>query len=156
MTAPSTRRYVTRAPPEEQVWLTDALRAGIARPAVRVWIHSRTAVVLGCSGRQDAASAARARAAGVELCVRPSGGGAVLAGPWMMSTSVVLPTGHPLVAPGIARSFAWLGSAHCDWLQRLGITARSRHSLSSDATTRWGGHASPAFRTARSRSRGAR
>ena len=109
---------------EEQAWLADALRDGIARPAIRVWIYSRTAVVLGRSGRQDSASVARARAAGVDLCVRPTGGGAVLAGPWMMSASVVLPTGHPLVEPGIARSFAWLGRAHCDWLQRVGITAR--------------------------------
>ena len=108
---------------EEQAWLADALRDSIARPAIRVWIYSRTAVVLGRSAWEDAASAARARAAGVELCVRPSGGGAVLAGPWMMSASVVLPTAHPLAQPGIARSYAWLGSVHCDWLERVGITA---------------------------------
>ena len=93
------------------------------RPAVRVWAYPRPAVVLGRSGRPDAGIAARARDAGVDLCVRASGGGAVLAGPWLLSASVLLPPDHPLVLPSIARSFGWLGRAYCDWLEALGVRA---------------------------------
>jgi lipoate-protein ligase A len=72
----------------------------------------------------------RATEAGVDLCVRQSGGGAVLAGPWLLGASIVLPAEHPLVDASIPRSFRWLGRAHASWLQSIGVAA---HAVSSPA-----------------------
>ena len=110
---------------EEQEWSAAVLREPVAQPVLRVWVYSRPAVVLGCSGRPLAWQEERAAALGMELCVRQSGGGAVLAGPWLLGTSVVLPPQHRLVVAGIAQSFRWLGVAHAAWLQMLGVAARA-------------------------------
>jgi lipoate-protein ligase A len=110
---------------QEQEWIAFALREPVSQPAVRVWAYAAAAVVLGCSGRSTPAIQERAAAAGTDLCVRPSGGGAVLAGPWLLGTSVVLPPQHPLVHTRIAESFRWFGLAHADWLRRIGIVARA-------------------------------
>lgn len=67
----------------------------------------------------------RAIAAGVDLCARQTGGGAVLAGPWMLGASIVLPAVHPLVVASIPQSFRWLGRAHASWLQDIGVTAHA-------------------------------
>jgi lipoate-protein ligase A len=110
---------------QEQEWIAFALREPVSQPAVRVWAYAAAAVVLGCSGRSTPAMQERATAAGADLCIRPSGGGAVLAGPWLLGTSVVLPPQHPLVHTRIAESFRWFGLAHADWLQRIGIAAHA-------------------------------
>jgi lipoate-protein ligase A len=62
----------------------------------------------------------------VDLCIRPTGGGAVLAGPWLLGTSVVLPLQHPLVVPSLVESFRWFGLAHLAWLRSIGIFADAR------------------------------
>lgn len=110
---------------EEQSWIAAALGEPILAPRLRVWSYRRPAVVLGLSRRTDAALAEAAARAGVHLCARPSGGGAVLAGPWLLGASVVLPPQHALVAASIPRSFRWLGEAHAAWLQDLGVAART-------------------------------
>jgi lipoate-protein ligase A len=110
---------------QEQEWIAFALREPVSRAAVRVWAYGAAAVVLGCSGRSSPAMQERAVAAGAELCIRPSGGGAVLAGPWLLGTSVILPPQHPLVVASIAESFRWFGLGHAAWLQSIGIAARA-------------------------------
>jgi lipoate-protein ligase A len=108
---------------QEQEWIAMVLREPVSQPALRVWAYRAPAVVLGCSGRSTAAMSERAAAAGVDLCIRPTGGGAVLAGPWLLGTSVVLPPQHPLVVASIPQSFRWFGLAHAAWLQTMGIAA---------------------------------
>ncbi len=110
---------------DEQDWIAGVFREPILQPHVRVWIYRRPALVLGCSARPDADLAKRAAAAGMDLCVRPSGGGAVLAGPWLLGASVVLPANDAFVAASIPGSFRWLGLAHAAWLRDLGIAARA-------------------------------
>ena len=110
---------------QEQEWIALALHEPVSQPAVRVWAYKAAAVVLGCSGQSTPTMQERATAAGAQLCVRPSGGGAVLAGPWLLGASVILPPQHPLVRASIAESFRWFGLAHADWLQRIGIAARA-------------------------------
>jgi lipoate-protein ligase A len=113
---------------QELAWIDGALCGGVAEPLVRVWADCAPAVVLGCSARVSAEMGARARAASVELCVRQSGGGAVLAGPWLLGTSVILPPRHPLAVSSIPQSYRWFGLAHAAWLQEMGIGARAvRH-----------------------------
>lgn len=112
---------------EQQAWLADALHVPVNEPAVRVWGYRAPAVVLGCAQRPDAEIARRAPAAGVPVCVRRSGGGAVLAGPWMLSATVVLPPRHPLAAvASIPASFRWFGLAHVAWLTAVGVDACAR------------------------------
>jgi lipoate-protein ligase A len=108
---------------DEVAWLDAVLDTPITQPLVRVWRYDAPAVVLGRSQRSNEAIEARAAAAGVQLCVRQSGGGAVLAGPWMLSASIVLPPRHALVTPSIAASFRWLGEAFAAWLGDLDIDA---------------------------------
>ncbi|HEX7889739.1 MAG TPA: ligase [Ramlibacter sp.] len=91
---------------------------------MRVWIYARPAVVLGASQRTRPDMEQRAAACDVELCTRPTGGGAVLAGPWLLGVSVVLPAGHVLVCPAIVESFRWFGEAHQGWLRSLGLDCR--------------------------------
>jgi lipoate-protein ligase A len=110
---------------QEQEWIAFALREPVSEPAVRVWTYGAAAVVLGCSGRPTSAMQERAVAVGAELGIRPSGGGAVLAGPWLLGTSVILPPQHPLVVASIAESFRWFGLGHAAWLQSIGIAARA-------------------------------
>jgi lipoate-protein ligase A len=106
---------------KELAWIDGVLCGGVAEPLVRVWAYAAPAVVLGCSARVSAEMGARARAAGVELCVRQSGGGAVLTGPWVLGATVLLPSRHPLVVPSIPQSYRWFGLVHSAWLHNMGI-----------------------------------
>jgi lipoate-protein ligase A len=84
-------------------------------------MYQGIAVVLGRGQRADEGMEARARSAGVDLLARPTGGGAVLAGPWLLGASIVLPPGHPLAPPDLRASYRWLGSAHLRWLAAGGL-----------------------------------
>jgi len=124
---------------EEQAWIARVFREPVLRPSVRVWIYRRPALVLGCSARPGADLAKRAAATGVDLCIRPTGGGAVLVGRWLLGASVVLPAQDPFVAASIPGSFRWLGLAHAAWLQDLGIAAQAVPApvAFAGATSRW-------------------
>jgi lipoate-protein ligase A len=110
---------------QELDWIDLALREPVMRPALRVWNYTTPEVVLGCSRKADSAMLERASAAGVRLSKRPTGGGAVLAGPWLLGTSVVLPAQHPFVVTGLVQSYRWFGFAHAAWLRSIGIAARA-------------------------------
>ena len=58
-----------------------------------------------------------------ELLDRQSGGGAVLTGPWMVSASVILPQGHPLLGDGLLGCYRWLGQLHAAALAEFGVPA---------------------------------
>lgn len=94
-------------------------------PRFRVWSYRAPAVVLGCSQRARQADAAVRLPPGVALMVRPSGGGAVLTGPWMVSASVALPLAHPWVAGRLPDSYRDLGQLHVNVLAGLGVPARA-------------------------------
>lgn len=52
---------------------------------------------------------------------RASGGGAVLAGPWLLRAAVRLPRGHVLLQHGPGSLARWMGSIHLGWLQAQGL-----------------------------------
>jgi lipoate-protein ligase A len=110
---------------QEIDWIDRALREPVVQPAVRVWHYAAPEVVLGSSGNANGAMRERADAAGVHLSKRQTGGGAVLAGPWLLGTSAILPAQHPFAVTGIAQSYRWIGCAHASWLQSIGIAARA-------------------------------
>lgn len=56
---------------------------------------------------------------------RESGGGAVLTGPWLVSASIVLPSGHPWVCDGLIDSYRRLGQLHVKVLKEFGVPARA-------------------------------
>lgn len=56
---------------------------------------------------------------------RPSGGGAVLIGPWLVSVSVVLPYGHAWERGGLLESYRQLGLLHANVLAGLGVAAQA-------------------------------
>ena len=92
-----------------------------AAPRLRVWLYRDAAVVL---GRGQPLPAAAAEAPGLPLVQRPSGGGAVLVGPWMIGTSLVLPA-HHAVAGSILDAYRWFGTAHAHWLRGMGVAAEA-------------------------------
>ena len=93
----------------------------VSAPSFHVWTYAQPAIVLGCSQRSRRDSIAARMPAAMELLVRPSGGGAVLTGPWMVSASVVLPLGHPWLKGRFADSYQGLGQLHVDVLAGLGV-----------------------------------
>jgi len=52
---------------------------------------------------------------------RASGGGAVLAGPWLLRAAVRLPRGHVLLQHGPGSLARWMGRIHLGWLQAHGL-----------------------------------
>jgi lipoate-protein ligase A len=59
----------------------------------------------------------------VELLEREAGGGVVLTGPGMVSASIVLPYGHPLLCETLVGCYRWLGQLHVAALAELGVAA---------------------------------
>lgn len=97
----------------------------MATPRWRVWTYEAPALVLGCAQRA-LYEQLRATPGGPPLPVllRDAGGGAVLAGPWLVGLSVVLPIGHAWLGQGLLDSYRRLGQLHADALADLGISAR--------------------------------
>ena len=106
---------------QEQAWNRQQMLEPVTQPRFRVWSYDAPAIVLGCSQRKFEDGARARLAPEVELLLRPSGGGAVLTGPWMVSCSVVLPLAHPWVQGRLPDSYQGLGQLHVDLLARLGV-----------------------------------
>lgn len=96
----------------------------------RVWVLEATgpAVVLGSTQRDDVVDAGAARAAGVAVARRRSGGGAVWVGPgdphWV---DVVVPRGHRLWTDDVGRAFLPVGQAWQAALASVGVTGTHLH-----------------------------
>jgi lipoate-protein ligase A len=133
---------------EEQAWNEHHPSQPVRAPLIAAWSYREPAVVLGCSQRPDAAMSEAARVARVALVERRSGGGAVLAGPWLLGVSVVLPPDHALVVPSVTESYRWFGEAHARALRRAGIACQAvRVATARSVTRRW--RSRPAGTTAR-------
>lgn len=127
-------RVVTAA--EEQAWNERQLCRPVRVPRLAVWMYREPAVVLGASQQPDEAMRVAARAAGLPLVQRRAGGGAVLAGGWLLGLSVVLPPDHPLVVAGVVESYRWFGCAHAAALRRLGVECEALDVAAASAVTR--------------------
>ncbi|MEH6578761.1 MAG: hypothetical protein V7731_16995 [Amphritea sp.] len=101
---------------DEQMMITEHLNAGISRPQLLLWQYDTAAIIMGCSQRPDEAQAQRAEQLGLPIVRRGSGGGAVLAGPWMLSATLFIPVEHPVAALNIIEIFSWLEKV---WKQAL-------------------------------------
>lgn len=105
-----------------------ALPAGGGR---LVWAHdvTRPALVLGSTQDESVVDLGVARALGIELVRRRSGGGAVLLVPGEVAwVDVVVPAGDPLWDDDVGRSFQWLGHVWQRALVDVGIGGTRVHS----------------------------
>ena len=96
----------------------------------RVWVLEATApaLVLGSTQRDEVVDADAARAAGVDVVRRRSGGGAVWVAPgdphWV---DVVVPRGHRLWTDDVGRAFLPVGRAWQEALASVGVTGTRLH-----------------------------
>jgi lipoate---protein ligase len=96
----------------------------------RVWVLDATgpAVVLGSTQRDDVVDAGSARAAGVDVVRRRSGGGAVWVAPgdphWV---DVIVPRGHALWSDDVGRAFLPIGRAWQQALASVGLGGTHLH-----------------------------
>jgi lipoate-protein ligase A len=108
------------------------------RPTVALCRVTAPAVVLGSTQRGDVVDADRARAAGVAVVRRRSGGGAVLVTPddpvWI---DAWIPRGGPLWHEDVSLAFSWLGTAWAEALAILGHPGASAHRGAYASCTRW-------------------
>ncbi len=96
------------------------MASGAAGPSFRVWTYDAPAVVLGRSQqalRDEVAARLGCRA---RVHVRDAGGGMVLAGPWLVSVSVVLPRGH-WGCGSIDEGYRHMAQLHLGALRQLGL-----------------------------------
>jgi len=95
----------------EQSRIHALLDAGVTEPRFMAWQYSRPALVLGRSQRASPELRARAEGEGVALLTRSSGGGAVMAGPWMLSLTLLLPAAHELSRASLPAGYRAVGEA---------------------------------------------
>lgn len=117
----------------EQAWNEAALTT---LPGVRLafWTYDDPAIVLGAGQRPSLETAAAARRHRVDLIGRRTGGTAVFAGAWMLSTSFLLPPSHPAAQRGPASAFELVADAHVEALGELGVRCGRAETVDASLT----------------------
>lgn len=108
----------------EQQRVRSLLAADAVEPFILCWHYAAPALVLGRSQRPSAELASRADRARIGLVERLSGGGAVIAGPWMLSLTLLLPAADPLAHASLPGGYRAVGEACRDALGTLGLRTR--------------------------------
>lgn len=120
-------------------WRVRRLRAGAAAlhgeplpaaPGRAAWVLEATApaLVLGSTQAEDLVDGPAARARGVEVVRRRSGGGAVWVDPATTAwVDVILPAGDPLWDDDVGRAARWVGRAWQAALADLGVEPTDVH-----------------------------
>ncbi|MEH6826329.1 MAG: hypothetical protein V7629_20775 [Motiliproteus sp.] len=109
---------------EEQRIISELLNAGVSHPQLLLWQYATPAIILGCSQRPDEAQLQRAEQAGLPIMRRGSGGGAVLAGPWMLSVTLFIPEAHEVGGLNIIEIFSWLERIWTQALNDCGVNCK--------------------------------
>lgn len=103
-------------------------------PALVVHRVSPAAITCGRAQMGDVAMRA-ARAEGLEVVARPSGGGPVLWDDDLIAIDVVLPAGHPLLPVDVVAAYRWVGDAVVAALAGLG--AKGVRAVPPDEARAW-------------------
>jgi len=104
----------------------EALLEGTAAsglPAIRWYIASDEALLLGASQKLFTIDMVAASDAGVALIRRAAGGNVILSDPDTLGFDVALPRGDPLLLNDLTLSYRWLGEVWTAALQGLGVDA---------------------------------
>lgn len=114
--------------------LSQRLLADGECPALVVHRVSPAAITCGRAqmGQVDPGAA---RAAGIEVVARASGGGPVLWDDDLIAIDVVLPTGHPLLPVDVVAAYRWVGEAVTAALTVLGVTGA--RAVAPDEARAW-------------------
>ena len=109
---------------EEQQWIDAGIAGGVAEPRLALASYPDPAVIYGRRGGEEPARLARAREEGLVVIRRRTGGGAVLAGPWLIGFHALLPAAHPVAKMGVVASMVWLGKVACTALLLSRVASR--------------------------------
>jgi lipoate-protein ligase A len=109
----------------EQQRCRASLDAGVTQPRLVTWRYDSPAVVLGRGQPGSAELLARAERERLAVVSRASGGGAVMAGPWMLSVTLLLPAVHPLARASLPAGYRAVGESCRRALQRVRVPAES-------------------------------
>jgi lipoate-protein ligase A len=125
--------FATGSALAEQEMIRLSLDHGVQAPSAALWSYSSVALVLGRSQKPSATMLERAGEESIDVVVRAAGGGAVLAGPWMCSHTVLVPPDHALARMSLPRSYEAIGEAWRRALGRLGIATDITPPVSAGA-----------------------
>ena len=120
----------------EQQRVCELLDAGVAVPHMVTWHYDSPAVVLGRGQRPSEEQRESALRERVALVSRSSGGGAVMAGPWMLSLTMLLPSSHELARASLPAGYRTIGEACCRALGRFHIGTELARGPSTDGPKR--------------------
>ncbi len=95
---------------EEQRYIKRRCSAQLDFPVCLIYRYSAPAIITGRSQRHDDRQMARAGRLTVPIVRRKSGGGAVMAGPGMLSTTVFLPPEHAISKASTVAAYVWMGA----------------------------------------------
>jgi lipoate-protein ligase A len=107
--SPSLHWKALHSAPAERQWIDASIDAGFAEPQLALVHYDEPALIYGRRGGDDPARRARAEREGIEVLHRRSGGGVVLAGPWLAGFHALLPSTHAVARLGVIGSMVWLG-----------------------------------------------
>jgi lipoate-protein ligase A len=123
-------------PQAEQQGIRVALDAGVTEPRVISWHYAAPAVVLGRGQRPSPELLGRADREHLEVIGRASGGGAVMAGPWLLSLTLLLPAAHALARMSLPAGYRVVGDACRRALDRLRLPTELASKPASPAAIR--------------------
>jgi lipoate-protein ligase A len=95
----------------EQQGIRAALDAGVTEPRMLSCRYASPAIILGRGQRPSPRLLERAASERLAVVTRVSGGGAVIAGPWMLSLTLLLPAAHALARKSLPAGYRAVGEA---------------------------------------------
>lgn len=129
----------------QHMLMTDMLARGAGTGGPAVWWHTTGTATILVGPSAMRAWKSQSFPLGIPLVRRPTGGGAVLAGPGLLGVDVALPASHRLLTGDVVEDYAWIGRVWASTLTHLGIPARS---ISIEEARRLTGEASSRAREA--------
>lgn len=108
----------------EQQWIDQQLATGVTAPALAFIDYRQPCLIYGRRGGDSEAARTRAASLGYAVTQRRSGGGAVLAGPWLLGFNLLLPAEHPHAALSHVQAFSWFGRCWQQALAEFGIATQ--------------------------------
>ncbi|MGI0055702.1 MAG: lipoate--protein ligase family protein [Thermoplasmata archaeon] len=114
----------SEATPVGEVLREEALHLAAGRTWARVVPLSDASLSIGVAVRPEDPLLERARAAGVAIVRRSTGGTGVLHSAGDLAWSIVLPRGDPRIGPTLMGAYARLGEGPVAWLGHHGLSAR--------------------------------